>query len=423
MYNLKKIYGVISFGFDSVKIAIFDAFENTKHCLFYTSEKLPINPYTDNIEKTKNILTTKLLDIDKFIGIQIKRYLICIEDLSMNINIKTSDELNCKNENEILKYLNQDIESKIKDNFVSLKKDILAYQTNGSICNEFPKNAKKIKVTYLDYWTKTGIDLIRNILSIIDKSNIKILGIYNTPIAYQLSSIDLYKNKNHVLIDLHNEVINIYQFDSSNRIIQINNIEFGTNWLINQLVNKLNVNSEIIISWINNFNIFKNINENIPLMNIHDQHYLELQQIAIKDFKIVCYQLIKEFFNKIIDQIDMNEISIWNINCENDWHNIFSFIIKNASKPLCIKESPVTFIKESLTCIENEKINNLIWTLNAAIYQQTKFDLFVYSIDSYIAEEITNRQLNKSLLLKLGIFSTSLSAKLGSMGEGIWEKS
>lgn len=230
MYNLKEIYGVITFNDTSLRIGVFDTqTPNQKNCLYYTYADLNPDPYTTNITKTKGILAKKLLSVDKFIGLPVKRYLICFNELSMEVRIHTTETITCNDEVEANKFINENNLIDIDENYCSLKKEIIAYHCNNQIYDTFPIDTNQFKITYLDYYNQQDLILIKNIISLLHACNVQVLGCYNIPIAYQKAHEKTLMNQNHVLIDVHQQQINIYQYDTSNKITQITNLNFGTN--------------------------------------------------------------------------------------------------------------------------------------------------------------------------------------------------
>lgn len=380
------------------------------------------HPYSETLDNTKKVLSDRLLSVDKFIGTSVKRYLISLDDLSMEVNIKTTDNIACKDEIEAYKIINDEKFVGNGEAQCSLKKEIIAYQVDGQIYDNFPENAKNIKITYIDYWTQKDLTLINNIFDLIKSCNIKVLGLYNVPIAYQKAHEQELMNKNHVLIDVHTNQVNIYQFDTTNKITQITNLDFGTNWLNEELELAFNMDSKTLNQFISTFDLNNHLDPSLVLANIHQNEYLNVKQIRLVDFYTIMNQTIDRFFIKITNAIAISNNEYWEINCENHWHNLLQTSINCDTNPVYINNAPLIFNHEPIALMDDCHINSLVWAINAAKYEQQQMNEQICSIDSFVAEEVATHQFAKSLMLKLGIMSTGMWAKLGSAGDDIWQK-
>ena len=81
MYNLKEVIGVISFEIKAIKVLIVDdCLTDEKKCLYFN--KIEKNIFEKkcliNLSEIKNLLNKELLNVDKFIGVRVKRYILCI---------------------------------------------------------------------------------------------------------------------------------------------------------------------------------------------------------------------------------------------------------------------------------------------------------------------------------------------------------
>jgi hypothetical protein len=84
MYNLKEVIGVISFEIKAIKVLVVDdCLTDEKKCLYFN--KIEKNVFEKisfkNLSEIKNLLNKELVNVDKFIGVRVKRYILCIPSM------------------------------------------------------------------------------------------------------------------------------------------------------------------------------------------------------------------------------------------------------------------------------------------------------------------------------------------------------
>ena len=104
------------------------------------------------------------------------------------------------------------------------------------------------------------------------------------------------------------------------------------------------------------------------------------------------------------------------IQCNNKFNEIYSLACDLGY--LKIKNVNIEIDNETILGIEDEYISNLVHILKDLNqrYELTK-DMKLTSIDPFFSEDISRSQFHKNIMIKLGIQSTKMWAKLGDGGE------
>ena len=105
MYSLKNVFGIISFETKYIKITVAEISKNETHCLYFKKVTYPgcdINFKLNDFNGTKTILTNELIKVDSFIGIKVKRYVLNIPNLPINMTSQTISNDNFKSEEDSL---------------------------------------------------------------------------------------------------------------------------------------------------------------------------------------------------------------------------------------------------------------------------------------------------------------------------------
>jgi hypothetical protein len=87
MFNLNKVYGIISLEKTNVTLVVFDVASSQKHCLFYKSVELKNSSNFSNLineTEISEVVNDLCYKADEFTGMNIKRYIINIPSLSLN---------------------------------------------------------------------------------------------------------------------------------------------------------------------------------------------------------------------------------------------------------------------------------------------------------------------------------------------------
>ena len=139
MYNLKKVFGIISFEANHIKILVVENASGTQHCLYFKKVVYPgynENFKLNNYKATKQILNNELLKADMFIGAKVKRYLLDIPNLPINTINQSFENKNFKSEEDICNYIEN---NPYYNGAVCIKKQIINYKVNNQIFEQLPQ--------------------------------------------------------------------------------------------------------------------------------------------------------------------------------------------------------------------------------------------------------------------------------------------
>ena len=225
MTNLKNVYGIISFEETNIKISVFLVCKQKQHCMYHRNIILP-ESLSDFLKNNRNdliqYLQKELIKVDNFIGIKVLRYLILVPHLNMTVSNHLTDELNCANQEELNKYLNNII---IPENKVCLSHVITDYVVNEQVQLHFPQK-QKFKANYIEYLADKND--IKDICELISSLCIEPLGFYNNAIAYQASLLN-HEKKTRMLIDMQDDLSNVYLYDKNADLYCLKTIIRGKN--------------------------------------------------------------------------------------------------------------------------------------------------------------------------------------------------
>lgn len=412
MYNLKKILGIISFEPKNIKILLVDCAKAAKYnCLYYKS--LPYQGYDNsfkiNLDLTKKLLNGELIKVDKFLGIKVKRYIINIPNLELIFKKGMIDNHNFKNEDSIKEYLNNNVEDASN---ICIKSNIEGYVLNGIKLNSFPTNEPTFKAIYKSYFISK--EIINQYENLFNELNIELMGVYNNALCW--SNLFEKTNKNKLLIDINELNIDLIEYDKNNEIINFKLIPFGTNWLRDLIKTKLEINNDLIIdNMIDAFKSTQTIDSNPIIANYYKDKFLDITQLDLNSLKSLIVKWVSNQLEKVNNEIIGNEYEYEQIslNCNNQYLSLYEFVADQ--EYLKINNQPLIIFQKKLIGIEEDDISNLIWIVDN-ILKTTSNNEYVSSIDPFISEEMINRQFRQNILLKFGIISTNISAKLGGQG-------
>ena len=140
MFNLKKVFGIISFEANHIKILVVENASGIQHCLYFKKVAYPghnENFKLNDHDVTKRILNIELLKVDKFIGAKVKRYLLDIPNLPINMIYQSFDNQNFKSEADICNYIDN---NPYYNGALCIKKQIINYKVNDRIVEQLPQS-------------------------------------------------------------------------------------------------------------------------------------------------------------------------------------------------------------------------------------------------------------------------------------------
>ena len=371
MYNLKNVIGTISFSKNHVRILVSDV-KDDFNVLYHNKFSIKIfdNDYQFiDFEQAVTNLSQILSKVDKFVSTNIKRYVINFEDLSLDIEKRTIDLKGTFNKKDLWTIIKNNIK---KDNCSLVYFDLI----NKKIDSESIELNNDLEC--ICYFIDSKIANLTKYLC--DKLKITPLLITNNSLTTNLN----YENKPFdVSIDIQQDVSKINFFNNHNLIKTIN----------------YNIGDQILAKNTNIFSLLKN-------------SFCDVKKYYVTDV----FNTIKDLLNNFFDKIYSNVISVEleNLNKKQANINIFSnsfdvryftYINKNNINI----DIPISnFIGAT-----NKNINNIFGSIILYNNLVKKYNNFKYSIDPFISQKINNQNLKNEILIKFGIISTRLSAKLG----------
>ena len=419
MTQLKDVYGIITFEQYNIKISVYQVEKQVKHCLYFRSIFL-LDSFQDHVKSHRDAviryLRNELMKVETFIGVNVLRYLILVPDLKMTLNNKLSDEVSFHTKEQLDNYLKN---LSTPDGKVCLNRSITDYIVNEQVQSEMPTQ-DVYKVNYIEYLANKAD--VTELCNLIDALQIEPLGFYNNAIAYKNSILD-HNKKTRILIDMLDDCTNIYFYDKNTELYRIVTVEEGKDWLINQLTEITKLTKEQCINFISAYQNIKLINENPIILNCHCPHYRSLKQLDLNSFKVIVNNLINKYFQIIVDKCDSIDCESVHFNCDNSIYDCFDYKL-NVCQEAFINGVKIETQYQTIVGLEHENVANIIWILNGAINENELLGKAVpCSIDPYFDEHQQERQFNKDIFMKFGIFLTNFVAKLGGSMDQIWKKS
>ena len=100
------------------------------------------------------------------------------------------------------------------------------------------------------------------------------------------------------------------------------------------------------------------------------------------------------------------------LTCCNKFHDVYKLI--NDISPIKINGTAIKFLENNVIGLENENNSYLLSAINDALVENNSLDSDQKcSIDPFILEDISSKQYQQKVIIKLGIISTNFAAKLG----------
>lgn len=401
MYHLKNVYGVINFDYDQIHVVVLQSGQYKKHCLFSKSIFIDSDYLSDNnldINAIFNPLKELLMQANLFINLPIKRYLITVPHLAIELVHHNINDLVCEDESEVLKSLQH---LTAYNDLLALKRQIINYQLNNNTIQYLPKNTP-CGVSYIDLCANKN--LINRFNELFNLLKIEQISFDNNITAFMSS------NKNASLIDLDLNKTTINVIDDQHRLVEQIDVNYGINNFVELIQNDLKINdTNIINKLINNLDVLLNLNDDQPIINYFENQFLAIKQLKISDLKKLIYQWVQTYFdviNKAIQKFDLKKI-VFNTNHPVNY--LFNYIINESL--IKINDVVITCLNENILGVDTYNLFACLYAINNASGLET------CSIDPYAPEEITSRQFHRNLIVKFGIISTQISAKLGQVEE------
>ena len=408
MFNLKKVFGIISFEANHIKILVVENASGIQHCLYFKKVAYPghnENFKLNDHDVTKRILNIELLKVDKFIGTKVKRYLLDIPNLPINMIYQSFDNQNFKSEADICNYINN---NPYYNGALCIKKQIINYKVNDRIVEQLPQS---------DQFTVNCLNCFinKNVISEYEKLFAELLigeiGFYNN--AFVLKNAFRKSSKSKLLIDIYEQCANLIEYGEDNEIVRLQTVDFGTDFIKKLMMSKILVDDEKTINKI--IQSFKNIygyQGNPTVINYYQNQYLKTKQLRLDDLKKICISLVIKQINQIASFLVDKKFDEIKLNCTGDFLTFYKFAYD--LEYLKMNEQEISICDAEIIGLENENISHLIYAISSATEESNKLDnVELTSIDPFYSEDMSTNQLKQNIIIKIGILSTNISAKLG----------
>lgn len=408
MFNLKKVFGIISFEANHIKILVVENASGIQHCLYFKKVAYPghnENFKLNDHDVTKRILNIELLKVDKFIGTKVKRYLLDIPNIPINMIYQSFDNQNFKSEADICNYIDN---NPYYNGALCIKKQIIDYKVNNRIVEQLPQS-DQFTVNCLNCFINK--DVISEYEKLFDELLIGEIGFYNN--AFVLKNAFRKSSKSKLLIDIYEQCANLIEYGEDNEIVRLQTVDFGTDFLKKLMMSKILVDDEKTINKI--IQSFKNIyayQENPTVINYYQNQYLKTKQLRLDDLKKICISLVIKQINQIASFLVDKEFDEIKLNCAVDFLTFYKFAYD--LEYLKMNEQEISICDAEIIGLENENISHLIYAISSATEESSKLDnVELTSIDPFYSEDMSTNQLKQNIIIKIGILSTNISAKLG----------
>ena len=418
MTQLKDVYGIISFEQRNIKVSVFQIEKHAKHCLYFRNIPLhdDLNKHLkENRAQLLSYLKEKLMKVDSFIGVKVVRYLILVPDLKMSISNKLSDKFIFNDKQELDNYIKNLPTDK---EHVCLNRCVTDYVVNEQVQSTFPANVE-FRANYIEYLAKKQD--IAGVVDLINELHIIPRGFYNNPIAYENSILN-HNQKTRVLIDMLDDCTNIYFYSKETELSKVVTIGQGKNWFIDSIAKAIKLDYANALNLLASYKNIKNVSQNIAVCNYDKAQYRLLDQLDLNSFKKITNNQINYFFKLVVDACDCINAESIHFNCDSTIYDCFEYKL-NKMQPIVIDDVKLETQLQNIVGLENDNTSNIIWILNGVINEKEILTKQVpCSIDAYFDEYQQEKQFNKDVFMKFGIFLTNFVAKLGGSMDSLWKK-
>lgn len=420
MYNLKNVYGVISFNKSRVNVLVVEKAINGKiNCLFF--DYLDINYLNDKLEFiNKDLLRDKLLELltkaDEFFGVIVKRYIINVSYLPVRVvkNISKDFELNENKEldqNDYLSFVNKVdfLDAVTNERIINVHPEL--WTLDGHNLSSFPygKKGRMLNFEYVAY--VTNAEMYKRFKDLAEQCKVSCLGIINNQICFSgcLERINEYHKRN-LVIDVKSDSSTINFYDTNNNLVYFEKIDTGSNWMVDKVKHQFSIpEGQNLIPIIDSLDAIKLVDTNVSIVNIHKEDFLNLKVATAGAFiSYINYtnkkfiELINNRINNILSRIQLSYDNMY-INANNMANKFLDQLVNPQFK---------TF-DNNIIGIEDKNLNAMLGAVDYINATQKAKNHIKYSVDPYVSQNTFNDQLKKEILLKVGVITTKWAAKLG----------
>lgn len=419
MFNLKNVYGVLSFSRTRINLLVVERSTTGKNnCLFYDFVDLDYLTETNEF-KNREVLVDKIVHLltkaDKFIGIVVKRYIFNVTYLPIRVVKNISKDFSI-DENKTLEMY--DYLTFIKNvNFLddSTNETILdihpsLWTIDGKNCSEFPFKAsgKSINFEYVAYVTSSK--MYQEFLNLAFDCKIAMLSLTNNQIAYCGNLEKINNQKKNVVININSDSSTINFYDERNQLIYFEKIDLGSNWMVDKIRSQFMIPDFVkIVPIIDSLESISLVDSSISIVNIHKDSFLNIKVATVGALN----NYIKYVNNKFMETFN-NRITNISSRTRLTYDNLF-ICGNNMATKLLDQSKDIVYEKfaNDVIGIEDKNLVNLLGAIEYTYATQKTRDMIQYSIDPYISQNVYSSQLRKEILIKVGIVTTKWAAKLG----------
>ena len=420
MYNLKIVYGVISFNKSRIKVLVVERADSGKiNCLYNNCISLNYlnanNEFINKEELSKTLLNI-LTKADEFIGIVVKRYIVNISYMPIEIvkNISVDYEIKINKELDLADYMSYT--SKI--NFLNNNSDKTIidlhpylWTLDGINYSEFPygKTGKNINFEYYAYVANS--QFVKAFKDLVHACKVSIIDFINNQLSFGGLLTRCNLEKKNVVIDVKSDSSTINFYDTHNILVYYETLNWGSDWMIDQLRHKFNIPENVnLIPIIDSLEIINIVDSSTSLINVHKPKFLNLMCASAGELTKYVKIINQKFINTIQNKIDdilcrKNELSYDHIylNANNMGYSLLD-ISTNIN---------YEFFRTNIIGIDDNNIDVLVGSIEHTYNIQKTKKHIKYSIDPYVSQEYVNKNVKRDVLLNIGLITTKWSAKLG----------
>lgn len=420
MYNLKNVYGVISFNKSRIKVLVVERAESGKvNCLYnncVSLNYLNANNQFINKEELSKTLLNMLTKADEFIGIVVKRYIVNISYMPVEIvkNISTDHEVKVNHELDLADYMSYT--SKV--NFLNGNNDKTIinlhpylWTLDGMNHSEFPYGITGKNINFEYYAYVANADFVKSFRDLVHECKVSIIGFINNQLSFGGLLARTNSGKKNVVIDVKSDSSTINFYDTHNILIHSESLNWGSNWMVDELKHKFNIPENVnLIPIIDSLQTINLVDSSTSLINVHKPKFLNLMCASAgeltKYVKIINQKFMNVVQNKINDILcRKNQLSYDHIYIN---ANSMAYSFLDISTNINYE-----FFKTNIIGIDDNNIDVLVGSIEYTYNVQKSKKHIKYSIDPYVSQEYANRSVKRDVLLNIGLITTKWSAKLG----------
>ncbi|GHU31241.1 hypothetical protein FACS1894166_02310 [Bacilli bacterium] len=249
---------------------------------------------------------------------------------------------------------------------------------------------------------------VNQFIDLLNTLNVKVLA--TTCNSLCLNAVNTLNKANAVIVDVKytRTVINVY--DENGFIKFIHEIPRGFITYMASLKRILSIPQNMdITDIVKKIRSMNEIDANIPLIHFHGNEFLEIQEATASDIlKAINHAnklMLETIYNKLVAiRTELPDLpKLVKVNVIEEFMELGSYVDN------CVVNNDITFsvLKNNVLGLEDSGVNDMI-ACGKYLYEEqlNKHGANTYSIDPYVSQQKANENINKSIILKIGILST-----------------